>query len=70
MPSQNIAVQRAIYDSLKKEKRPDESFTRLLDRLLHERGTLSDIAGAWGEKELSADRRALMSLQGGRGRRP
>ncbi len=65
MPSQNIAVQRAVYDALKKERRPGESFTRLLDRLLHERGTLSDVARSWGERGTASDRKALDALWGG-----
>ncbi|MGI0055221.1 MAG: antitoxin VapB family protein [Thermoplasmata archaeon] len=65
MPSHNIAVQRAVYDALKKERRPGESFTRLLDRLLHERGTLADLSGAWGPRATGADRGALAGLRSG-----
>ncbi len=68
MPSQNIAVQRQVYEALKKERRPNESFTRLLDRLLHEGGTVSDLHGAWGESSRGRDRQALAVLRGGRGR--
>lgn len=66
MPSQNIAVQRAVYDALKKERRPSESFTKLFDRLLHERGTLADLSGAWGPRSVSQSRKALANLRGGK----
>jgi predicted CopG family antitoxin len=63
MPSQNIAVQREVYKALRKERRQDESFTGLFRRLLHERGTLEELAGAWGKTSAAADRAALHRLR-------
>jgi predicted CopG family antitoxin len=54
MPSRNIAVQKAVYDALVQEKRPGESFTSVLRRLLDQRGGLEELSGAWGP----TDRRA------------
>lgn len=48
MSSRNIAVQEVVYDALMKEKRPGESFTTLLRRLLDQRGGVEELAGAWG----------------------
>jgi predicted CopG family antitoxin len=48
MPSRNIAVQKAVYDALMKEKRPGESFTAVLRRLLDQREGLEELFGAWG----------------------
>jgi hypothetical protein len=47
MPSRNIAVQKAVYDALAKEKRQGESFTSLLRRLLDQRGGIEDAFGSW-----------------------
>jgi predicted CopG family antitoxin len=67
MPSQNIAVQKGVYDALRKEKRGDESFTGLLRRLLYERGTLDEILGSWGKTATASDRTSLQRLrEGGR----
>lgn len=63
MPSQNIAVQKGVYDALRKERRQDESFTGLLRRLLDERGTIEEIAGSWGKASTGADRMALHRLR-------
>ncbi len=49
MPSRNIAVQREVYEALKKEKRAGESFTGLFVRLLNQRGTIEEVRGTWGE---------------------
>lgn len=67
MPSRNIAVQKAVYDALVKEKRPGESFTSVIRRLLNQSGGLEELSGAWG----SADRRShavLRGLREGKGR--
>ncbi len=65
MPSQNIAVQKEVYKALRKERRQDESFTGLFRRLLYDRGTLEEIAGAWGKVSDTADRAALHRLRAG-----
>ncbi len=66
MSSQNIAVQRQVYEALRKERRPGESFTRLLDRLLNERGALGELHGVWGPSRGSRDRAALAQIRGKR----
>lgn len=70
MSSRNIAVQRAVYDALTREKRPGESFTALFRRLLEQREGLSELVGQWGRTGERADRAALRALRavGGRGR--
>ncbi len=69
MSSRNIAVQRAVYEALEREKRSGESFTSVLRRLLeHQRG-LEELAGAWAARPSRADRSRLRRLRvaGGRG---
>jgi len=67
MPSRNIAVQETVYEALMKEKRPGESFTSVLRRLLDQRGGVEELAGAWGAAtRQSRDRlRALRSIARG-----
>lgn len=48
MSSRNIAVQKTVYDALMREKRPGESFTSLLRRLLDQREGLEELYGSWG----------------------
>ncbi|HTT35335.1 MAG TPA: antitoxin VapB family protein [Thermoplasmata archaeon] len=69
MSSRNVALRRDIYDSLRREMRPGESFTRVLERLLHERGGLGDLAGSWGRGDEAALGRRWRALRAGRGRR-
>jgi predicted CopG family antitoxin len=47
MPSQNIAVQKAVYDALTREKRAGESFTSVLRRLLEQQEGLAELQGLW-----------------------
>lgn len=37
-----------MYQALKRELRPGESFTKLFLRLLNQRGPLDDVVGSWG----------------------
>jgi predicted CopG family antitoxin len=67
MSSRNVAVQKNVYEALKKEKRAGESFTGLFDRLLHQRGTIDEVRGSWGATGLSEDLRNLTRLRGARG---
>ena len=60
MSSRNIAVQKAVYDALNREKRGGESFTSVLRRLLEQREGLGELAGAWGR---SGDRKSRASLR-------
>jgi predicted CopG family antitoxin len=63
MPSRNVAVQKDVYDSLKKEKRTGESFTSLFVRLLNQRGTLDEVRGAWGDSGMNDDLRRVRALR-------
>ncbi|MCI4347550.1 MAG: antitoxin VapB family protein [Thermoplasmata archaeon] len=56
MPSRNIAVRNDVYDALQREKRPGESFTKLLVRLLHQRGPLEELSGSWARVARTAQR--------------
>lgn len=42
--AKNIAVADDVYKELKRLKKPDESFSELLRRLIKTRGTISDLA--------------------------
>ncbi len=70
MSSRNIAVQKTVYDALTREKRPGESFTSLLRRLLDQREGIEELVGAWGKTGDRARRSALRSLRGRAGRGP
>jgi predicted CopG family antitoxin len=65
MSSRNIAVQKAVYDALTREKRSGESFTSLLRRLLEQREGLEELVGAWGKGEGRTDRATLRVLRTG-----
>jgi predicted CopG family antitoxin len=69
MPSRNVAVQRTVYEALKKEKRAGESFTSLFLRLLNQRGRLEEIRGAWGGPGLADDLRRWAQLRRSGGHR-
>jgi predicted CopG family antitoxin len=64
MPSQNVAVRRDVYDSLRRQKRPDESFTGLFLRLMGQRAPLELAVGAWGKFDLRKAHRTLRELRG------
>lgn len=68
MGSRNIAVQRAVYDALEREKRTGESFTSVLRRLLEQRRTVDDLWGAWKGRSWRAERGQLARLRGKGGR--
>jgi predicted CopG family antitoxin len=69
MSSRNIAVQKAVYDALTREKRAGESFTGLLRRLLEQREGLAELVGHWGSSGSRASRASLRALRtGGRPR--
>jgi len=69
MPSRNIAVQETVYEALMKEKRPGESFTSVLRRLLDQRGGVEEIVGAWGAGGRSSRERLRSLRAGGHGAR-
>jgi predicted CopG family antitoxin len=64
MPSRNIAVQKAVYDALEREKRAGESFTSVLRRLLEQRRSLDDLWGSWGPAGRKASRARLRRIRG------
>ena len=47
MTTKNISITDEAYESLKREKRGGESFTEVILRLAHTRGSLSDCFGIW-----------------------
>jgi len=63
MSSRNIAVQKAVYDALTREKRSGESFTVLFRRMLDQREGLEEVIGAWGKAGSRANRAALRALR-------
>jgi predicted CopG family antitoxin len=65
MPSRNIAVQKAVYEALEREKRTGESFTSVLRRLLEQPRGLDDLSGSWGSRGARADRTRLRQLRSG-----
>ena len=69
MPSRNIAVQRAVYEALDREKRAGESFTSVLRRLLEQRRGIEDVWGAWGPHGGRADRARFRQLRAAGARR-
>ncbi len=68
MSSRNIAVRKDVYQALDHLKRPGESFTKVLTRLLQQRGPLEDLSGAWGRSAAAAVRQ-WPSVRRGEGRR-
>lgn len=68
MPSRNIAVQKAVYDALAREKRAGESFTSVLRRLLEQREGLGEVTGLWGRIGARGSRSALKALRASRRR--
>ena len=69
MSSRNIAVRKDVYDALRRDRRPGESFTRVLLRLLTQRGPLEELGGAWGGRPDRRELRRWRELRGLRGRR-
>lgn len=70
MSSRNIAIRKDVYDALRKDSHPGESFTGILVRLLNRHGRLEDLHGAWGGRpsatELRRWRELRQSPSGGR----
>lgn len=63
MSSKNVAVQRAVYDALNRERRRGESFTALFARLLGQRGTLDEVRGTWGARGSAESVRRLARMR-------
>lgn len=43
----NIAIMDTVYEELAKRKRPNESFSGEIKRLMATRGDIADFAGSW-----------------------
>jgi hypothetical protein len=69
MSSRNVAIRKDVYDALRREKRPTESFTQLFLRLLSQRGPLQDLEGAWPPQPPANDARVWAAVRYGAGRR-
>jgi predicted CopG family antitoxin len=65
MPSKNVAVRMDVYQALKRELRPGESFTKLFVRLLNQRGPLDDLVGSWGGRPSEGLHRRWKQLRTG-----
>ncbi|MCI4346887.1 MAG: hypothetical protein L3K07_09090 [Thermoplasmata archaeon] len=73
MPSRNIAIRKEIYDRLSKERRAGESFSKVVLRLLNQRGPLEELWGAWGRAGRTDEKlvwRQLRALRSRGTRRP
>jgi predicted CopG family antitoxin len=70
MASHNVAVQREVFEALRKEKRVGESFTALFARLLSQGGALEEVCGSWGKGPLSWELRELGRVRAARRRVP
>lgn len=64
MSSRNIAVRQDVYEALRREQRGGESFTRVLDRLLHQRGPLERLAGSWDRRSAPTEDRWWREARG------
>lgn len=58
MASKNISIPDETYRKLREEKRPDESFGDVIDRLLGRRD-LAEFWGAWGDETAAGAREAI-----------
>lgn len=56
-------MQKAVYEALRREKRPGESFTALFRRLLDQREGLPELVGSWGRAGGRSNRVALRELR-------
>ena len=52
----NIAIMDTVYRELTHHKRPGESFSKEIMRLLENKSRISDLAGTWKMTEREADR--------------
>ena len=51
MATKNLAVRESVYRKLAEEKRQDESFSDVIERILEKRGSLLPLWGALAESE-------------------
>ncbi|MCI4324301.1 MAG: antitoxin VapB family protein [Thermoplasmata archaeon] len=69
MSSRNVAIRKDVYDALHREKRPQESFTKLFLRLLSQRAPLEQVVGSWAGLDRRRAHRIVRSLREGALRR-
>ena len=69
MPSRNIAIRKDVYDILSKDRRPGESFTKVLVRMINQKGPLEELSGLWGGKATAREKRRWLEVRFGRGGR-
>jgi len=68
MASKNIAITEDLYRTLMKKKQHNESFTKVIFRLLEEEERASNYFGAWGalssteEEKINRARKELREL--------
>jgi len=53
----NVRLTEEVYETLKRRKREDESFSDVVERLVEER-PISDLAGAFSERSVESIREA------------
>lgn len=52
----NIAIMDCVYEDLVKRKRPDESFSNEITRLIGKKKSIMDLAGSWKISEEDVER--------------
>ena len=55
MGTKTITITNDAYDALSKQKRVDESFSEVINRLTKKTGNLSDCFGAWNMNASEAE---------------
>jgi predicted CopG family antitoxin len=55
MATKNLAIREAVYNKLAEEKRQDESFSDVIERILEKRGSLLPLWGALADSKSIAD---------------
>ncbi|SDY95043.1 antitoxin VapB family protein [Halopenitus persicus] len=58
MSTRNVRLEEDVYERIKSEKRPDETFSETVDRLIGGRSLL-DLAGILTDEEADEFRRAI-----------
>ena len=58
MGAKNISIPEDVYEKLREERRPDESFGDAIDRLLG-RSELAEFWGAWSPETATRAREAI-----------
>lgn len=67
MASKNIAIRKDVYDSLRREQRSGESFSKLLARLIQQGGSPVEVGGSWPTAGLAHWQRRLLAMRGASG---